>query len=93
MVVLMDPMEDPEDILRANRSREKTFVFDTTFDGTMMQVTMLSLAHKHLSFTASLYGQKMSCVMRKPAFCVCKNRGADQLQGNCTADQRLCFAN
>lgn len=37
MVVLMDPMEDPEDILRANRSREKTFVFDTTFDGTCTQ--------------------------------------------------------
>uniref|UniRef100_A0A8C2Z1F5 Kinesin-like protein n=1 Tax=Cyclopterus lumpus TaxID=8103 RepID=A0A8C2Z1F5_CYCLU len=28
MVVLMDPMEDPDDILRANRSREKTYMFD-----------------------------------------------------------------
>ncbi|XP_025031417.1 kinesin-like protein KIF19, partial [Python bivittatus] len=27
----MDPMEDPEDILRANRSREKTFIFDMVF--------------------------------------------------------------
>ncbi|XP_078317515.1 kinesin-like protein KIF19 isoform X2 [Crassostrea virginica] len=33
MCVLMDPMEDPEDVLRANRSREKQFVFDCTFDG------------------------------------------------------------
>ncbi|CAL8260243.1 unnamed protein product [Arctogadus glacialis] len=32
MVVLMDPMEDPDDILRANRSREKTYMFDVTFD-------------------------------------------------------------
>ncbi|CAN9508705.1 unnamed protein product [Ophioblennius macclurei] len=32
MVVLMDPMEDPDDILRANRSREKTFMFDVAFD-------------------------------------------------------------
>ncbi|KAM6424005.1 kinesin-like protein KIF19 [Liasis olivaceus] len=31
IVVLMDPMEDPEDILRANRSREKTFIFDMVF--------------------------------------------------------------
>jgi len=38
MVVLMDPMEDPEDILRANRSREKQFVFDTCFDGGCTQV-------------------------------------------------------
>ncbi|NXO56638.1 KIF19 protein, partial [Aramus guarauna] len=31
-VVLMDPSEDPDDVLRANRSREKTFVFDMVFD-------------------------------------------------------------
>lgn len=38
MCVLMDPMEDPEDVLRANRSREKQFVFDCTFDGGASQV-------------------------------------------------------
>ncbi|XP_067101461.1 kinesin-like protein KIF19 isoform X3 [Osmerus mordax] len=32
MVVLRDPMEDPDDILRANRSREKTYMFDVAFD-------------------------------------------------------------
>lgn len=32
MVVLMDPMGDPDDILRANRSREKTYMFDVAFD-------------------------------------------------------------
>uniref|UniRef100_A0A8C6UF27 Kinesin-like protein n=1 Tax=Neogobius melanostomus TaxID=47308 RepID=A0A8C6UF27_9GOBI len=32
MVVLMDPLEDPEDVLRANRSREKTYMFDVAFD-------------------------------------------------------------
>ena len=29
--------------------------------------------------------------MRKPTFCICKNKDADQLCSNCTADQRLCF--
>ena len=29
--------------------------------------------------------------MRKPAFCICQNKGADQLLCNCAADQRLCF--
>ena len=29
--------------------------------------------------------------MRKPAFCICKNKGADQLHGHRAADQRLCF--
>ncbi|KAM6114088.1 LOW QUALITY PROTEIN: kinesin-like protein KIF19 [Pterocles gutturalis] len=31
-VVLMDPREDPNETMRANRSREKTFVFDMVFD-------------------------------------------------------------
>ena len=29
--------------------------------------------------------------MRKPAFCIFEIKGADQLCGNRTADQRLCF--
>ena len=29
--------------------------------------------------------------MRKPDFCLCENKGADQLRGNREADQRLCF--
>ena len=33
----------------------------------------------------------MSHVMRKPDFCLCEDKGADQLCSNCTADQRLCF--
>ena len=33
----------------------------------------------------------MSLVMRKPAFCKCENKAADQLRGNHEADQRLCF--
>ena len=28
--------------------------------------------------------------MREPAFCICENKGADQLSGNRAADQRLC---
>ena len=33
----------------------------------------------------------MSRVVRKPAFCICENKDADQLRGNLEADQRLCF--
>ena len=29
--------------------------------------------------------------MRKPVFCICQNKDADQLRGNREADQRLCF--
>ena len=33
----------------------------------------------------------MSRVTIKPDFCLCENKGADQLHSNCEADQRLCF--
>ena len=33
----------------------------------------------------------MSPVMRKAGFSICENKGADQLCGYRTADQRLCF--
>lgn len=36
----MDPMEDPDDILRANRSREKTYMFDGAFDYSASQVSL-----------------------------------------------------
>ena len=29
--------------------------------------------------------------MRKPDFCICENKDADQLRGNREADQRICF--
>ena len=38
-----------------------------------------------------LIEQYMSRVVRKPAFCICENKDADQLRGNREADQRLCF--
>ena len=34
----------------------------------------------------------MSHVMRKPTFCICENKDADQLRGYRKADLRLCFS-
>ena len=33
----------------------------------------------------------VSLIVRKPAFCICENKDADQLRSNCAADLRLCF--
>ena len=33
----------------------------------------------------------MSRDVRKPDFCICENKAADQLCGNRTTDQCLCF--
>ena len=34
---------------------------------------------------------QIGLVMRKPAFCICQNKDADQVCGNPEADQGLCF--
>ena len=33
----------------------------------------------------------LGCIMRKQTFCICENKGADQLRSICEADQRLYF--
>ncbi|XP_059236504.1 kinesin-like protein KIF19 [Mustela nigripes] len=48
MVVLMDPMEDPDDVLRAHRSREKSYLFDVAFDFTATQETVYQATTKSL---------------------------------------------
>ena len=39
----------------------------------------------------TINGKYWSRIVRKPDFCLCENKGADQLRSNCEADQRLCF--
>ncbi|XP_034798711.2 kinesin-like protein KIF19 isoform X5 [Pan paniscus] len=48
MVVLMDPVEDPDDILRAHRSREKSYLFDVAFDFTATQEMVYQATTKSL---------------------------------------------
>ncbi|XP_073698569.1 kinesin-like protein KIF19 [Garra rufa] len=48
MVVLMDPCEDSDNVLRANRSREKTYMFDVTFDYTATQEDVYVATTKNL---------------------------------------------
>lgn len=38
VVVLQDPMQDPNDVLHASHSREKSYIFDVAFDSTATQV-------------------------------------------------------
>ena len=37
-----------------------------------------------------LHGDHMSPVTRKPAFCICENKDAEELRGNREANQCLC---
>ena len=38
------------------------------------------------------FNRHLSRFMRKPTFCICENKDADQLRGNLEADQRLFFS-
>ncbi|XP_016104680.1 kinesin-like protein KIF19 [Sinocyclocheilus grahami] len=48
MVVLMDPCEDSDNVLRVNRSREKTYMFDVAFDYTATQEDVYVATTKNL---------------------------------------------
>ena len=51
------------------------------------------LSNKDNTLLVSMEICQMSLVVRKPAFCICENKDADQLRGDREADQRLCFRN
>ena len=48
-------------------------------------------AEIRFSHDATHMSPYLSRVMRKPTFCICENKDADQLRGDREADQRLCF--
>ncbi|XP_063961973.1 kinesin-like protein KIF19 [Lytechinus pictus] len=48
VVILRDPTDDPDDVLRAKRSREKHYVFDRAFDETSTQEEVYSITTKGL---------------------------------------------
>ena len=50
LVVLMDPVDETDDILRQNRSREKQFMFDLALDGQSTQVTRLLIPRQLYSY-------------------------------------------
>ena len=58
-----------------------------------IQNPYLKLFHMKFIIQAKILFHKdhMSLVMRKPAFCICKNKGANQPHDNRAADQHLCF--
>ena len=51
----------------------------------------MMLISEGIKFQDEMSMNDMSRVVRKPAFCICENKDADQLRGNREADQRLCF--
>ena len=62
---------------------------------TVMRIPVLVKYKSHREAISKYckYSLKMSLVMRKPTFCICETKDADQLRGNREADQRLCFRN
>ena len=58
---------------------------------TWLIMSISTLDVHHVPYKYLNYGHHKSRVMRKPAFCICENKDADQLRGNREADQRLSF--
>ena len=75
--------------------QQKTFAKEGGSDAVHVNVLVMLLVRLYGdvpdSSQKSLKGFYMTRVMRKPTLCICENKDADQLCGNRTADQRLCF--
>ena len=81
------------------------YIFFHKLYSMIISLWVLALLRKHVSQTkfcflvvrwfysgtCCLYQNYWSLVVRKPGFCICENKDADQLRGNREADQRLCF--
>ena len=69
------------------RNRADTF----SNDATQVLLILSLVAIKPVVRVSKQVMPKLSRVVRKPDFRICKNKDADQLCGNREADQRLCF--
>ena len=67
------------------------FVLSAIFDASILEPKISTRYHVYDCEYGSFAVCHMSLVVRKPAFCICENKDADQLRSNCAADQRLCF--
>ena len=63
----------------------------TALESVQLKETIEALPDKLGMLQLTRKKDYLSRVMRKPAFCICENKDADQLRGNREADQRLCF--
>ena len=96
-------MTESDHITLANTSvLLRAAIKDTQGVGTKQSIDRTDIRCFFFRFAASLLGgslahdifkgsNNMSRIVRKPDFCLCENKGADQLRGNREADQRLCF--
>ena len=64
-----------------------------SINGRMRSLSLMSESLKGVPFVSLRVGSVyyLSRVMSKPVFCICENKGAEQLHDNRAADQHLCF--
>ena len=70
----------------------RKYIIFRNFDALQNQTFCFKNLHKPLRTPEHIQELAyMSRIVRKPDFCLCENKGADQLRGNREADQHLCF--
>ena len=64
-----------------------------SINGRIRLLSLMSESLKGVPFVSLRVGSVyfLNRVMSKPAFCICKNKGADQLRDKRAADQHICF--
>ena len=88
-------LDDSQNIVQMLYNKEINGIAVVTYDQNISIIGLDKLRlKKQVSDTLFLHLKAviyMSRVMRKPTFCIYKNKDADQLRGHRKADQGLCF--
>ena len=74
-----------------NHNQSKNQLYQISFE-TVIYIYYVNMWYNLAFVYFEFYNyMHLSRVTRKPTFCICENKGADQLCSNCKANQRLCF--
>ena len=85
------------DTTRAPMSRDGSsgycslFLYTALHHGSASCSSVMTTTMSTLIVSETVMKVNISYIMRKLAFCILENKGADQLRGNHAADLRLCF--
>ena len=88
-----DEEEDPDAEVPEDENKCVVYFWQGRDAGNMGYLTFTFRYNRDSNFNLKLliHEYHLSHVMRKPNFCICKSKDADQLCSNRQADQRLCF--
>ena len=82
-------MKEKSFFLICETERIPNLLFENSFFFFSINIPLLPFAVQQISKLTGVI--LCTFIIEPPDFCLCENKGEDQLRSNCEADLRLCF--